>query len=100
MLDFLLEEFVIHGDFSRLLLQPGDLQVSGVLGRFFSTARPALRNCSRHLESRAANAQFPAKQFQVFTSQQTQDDLNLTPGGKSLFPLARVISGRPTGSLR
>jgi hypothetical protein len=34
VLDFLLEELVIHGDFSQLLLQPGDFQISGVLGAF------------------------------------------------------------------
>src|SRR4030042_6229442 len=33
-LHLLLEKLFIHGHFSQLLLQPGDLQVSGVLGAF------------------------------------------------------------------
>ena len=33
-LDFSLEKLVIHGHFSQLLLEPGDFQVTGVLGAF------------------------------------------------------------------
>jgi len=88
VLDFFLEEFVIHGHFSQLLLQPDDLQVSGVLGALLQYRAAGAQELFPPLrEPGGSHAQFPGEQLQVFTSQQTQDDLDFPPGGKSAWAL-------------
>jgi len=70
VLDLLLEELVIHGHFPQLLLQPGDLQVSGVLGAFFQFRLAGAEELVPPLrQSGRSYSEFPGKQFQVLTTQ-------------------------------
>jgi hypothetical protein len=99
VLDLLLEEFVIHGHFPQFLPQPGDLLVSGVPGAFFQFRLAGVEELVPPLRQAGGGyAQLPGKQFQVFTTQKTQDALDFAPGGKTLVTLARALSGR--GPLR
>ena len=54
-------------------------------GRFYTPARPALRDWSRHRESPAAVTPGPGKQLQVFTPPPPPDDLDWSPGRKSVL---------------
>jgi hypothetical protein len=72
VLNLLLKELVIHGDLSQLLSQPGDLQISGVLGTLLQHGPSGSEEFFPPLrESGGSDAQFPGEQLQVFTTQQT-----------------------------
>jgi hypothetical protein len=100
VLELLLEEFVIHGDFSQLLLQPGDLLIAGVPGAFFQDRLAGPRNCSRHLESRAAVTPCSRESSSRSSPRINAGRSRLPAGRKNACSLARALSGRPPGSLR
>jgi hypothetical protein len=103
VLDLLLEELVIHDDFSQLLLQPDDPKVPGVRGALlqYRLASPE-KLLAPHGEPDRSNAQLSAEQLQVLITPKTQDDLDFSPDGKprrSSVRHPRAIFGGPTARL-